>query len=64
MTSPLHGKHILLAMTGGVWFGGSQIGLSKTWVMIIAAALLVIGLIVWLVMWIISLRRSAKIEKV
>jgi type VI secretion system IcmF/VasK family protein len=54
---------VLLAMTGGVWFGGSQIGLSKNWVMIIAAVLLVVGLIVWLVMWIVSLRRSAKIEK-
>lgn len=54
---------ILCALTGGVWFGGYQIGLPRTWVLIIAGALLLLGIIVWLVMWIMALRRASRIEQ-
>jgi len=54
---------VVIALSGGVWFGGNQLALSRTWVLIIAGAVLLLGLIIWLVMTILAMRRAAKIEK-
>lgn len=54
---------VLLALSGSIWFGGHQLNIPSKWVLIAAISLLVIGLIVWLVLWIIALRRAARIEK-
>ncbi|MBN8526157.1 MAG: hypothetical protein J0M02_12560 [Planctomycetes bacterium] len=54
---------VLIALSGGIWFGGYQLGISRNWVLIIALTLFVIGVITWLVLWILALRRAARIEK-
>ncbi len=54
---------IVLALSGGIWFGGHQVGLSRNWTLIIAGMVLLLGVIIWLVLTILALRRSSKIEK-
>jgi type VI secretion system IcmF/VasK family protein len=54
---------IIIALTGGIYFGGHQIGLPRNWVMIIAGCVLLIGIIIWLVTMILALRRATRIEK-
>ena len=54
---------IVLALSGGIWFGGHQLALPRMWVWIIAGSVLLLGVILWLVLLILAMRRAAKIEK-
>ena len=54
---------IVLALSVGAWFGGHQVGLPRMWVWIISGSVLVLGIIIWLVLMILAMRRAAKIEK-
>ena len=54
---------VLLAVCGGIFFGGGQLGLSKQTSLIIAGSVLLLGVIIWLVLKLLALRRAAKIEQ-
>ncbi len=54
---------VVIALSGGVWFGGHQVGIPRTWVLIIAGAVLLVGIILWLVLLILAMRRAARLER-
>jgi len=54
---------VLFAICGGIFFGGGQLGVARGTLLIIIAAVFVLGIIVWLVLMLLSMRRAAKIEK-